>query len=89
MDIKHKNTVLNDDVKMYQSSRIITGKAAETDIEGNIISYSEDMSLGIDLSDSGICAGYVETTETLVLCVSALSPNTENSLKAMKYFVDK
>lgn len=71
------------------TDRIMLGKIVETDTDGNIISSSEDIPLGIDLFGSKVCAEYIESLETPVLCVAASSHNTDNALKAIAYLVEQ
>lgn len=77
--------------EMYRSlaEQIMTGRVAETDIGGNVLSYSEDIPFAIDLSDSDLCAEYVSSLEAPVLCVAASSSNIDNALKAIACFVDQ
>ncbi len=74
----------------YESfgDRIVMGKTAETDLQGNVISYSEEIPFGIELPDSGVCGEYVESSQTPVLCVSASCKDIDKALKVIECFAE-
>lgn len=70
------------------SERILKGQEAETDDDGNIISYYEAKPYGIDISGSARLTQFGGVEEHPVLCVLLNVKNTENTLKAIEYFAE-
>ena len=76
--------------ELYASlaDRIVEGQVEELDEDGNVISRSDPTPFGIDISDSSILEEYELYCPDPVLCITANSPNLENALKTISYFVD-
>lgn len=81
--------VLPEDLYDSLSGQLLEGKVAETDNEGNVISYSEPMLMGIDVSDSSFLAECNLYCTDPVLCVVANAPNLDNAIKAVSYITGK
>lgn len=82
-------TVLPEELYESLSGQILDGQTAETDNEGNVISYSEPMPMGIDVSDSSFLTEYTAYCKDPVLCVLANAPNPENAIKVVSYVTGK
>lgn len=76
--------------ELYASlaDRIVEGQVEELDKDGNVISRSDPTPFGIDISGSSILEEYELYCPDPVLCITANSPNLENALKTISYFVD-
>lgn len=74
------------DMYAQLSDLMIENKIAETDDAGDVVSYSEPMPMGIDLSGSNFYKEYGGLLEQPVLCVTWNPENKGNVLKAITYF---
>lgn len=68
------------------SDLLLENKVAEIDDMGEVVSYSEPVPMGIDLSDSAFYQEYGGAIERPVLCAVGISRNEENAFKAIAYF---
>ena len=80
--------VLPQDLYDSLSDRILEGKTAEMDYEGNVTSYSEPMPMGIDVSGSSIVEEWNLYCDDPVLCVIGNAPNMDNVIKTISYFTE-
>ncbi len=73
---------------MYEklSDRLLSASLVEYDEAGEIVSHSEPVMLGIDLSGSDIYKEYGSLAEQPVLCVAGNIQNTENALQVISRF---
>lgn len=78
--------LLPEDMYEQLSDRILENGVAERDGEGEIISRSDPIPFGIDLSDSAVYKEYGGLDAQPVLCAAANVKNTENALKAIAWF---
>ncbi len=76
---------LPDELYSRLSDRLLEGSVLQYDESGEVISRSDPIPFGIDISDSAVYREYGGAAEKPVLCVSANSQNTENVLKAVPY----
>ncbi len=77
--------------EMYDSlsDRILEGQTEETDNEGNVISVSDPLPYGINLSGSSALEEYGVSCPDPVLCVAVNAANTENVVKAVDFFLEE
>lgn len=68
--------------------RILEGREAETDEEGNPVSYHEAKPYGIDISGSTHFAEFGGIEEDSVLCVMRNTQQAENVQKVIDYFLE-
>ncbi len=74
------------DMYAQLSDLLLENKVAETDDLGEVVSYSEPIPMGIDLSGSDFYKEYGGLLEQPVLCAAWRPENKENALKAIAYF---
>ncbi len=78
--------LLPEEMYAQLSGLLIENKVAETDDMGEVISYSEPIPMGIDLSGSEFYQQYGGIFEQPVLCAAWHPENKGNALKAIAYF---
>lgn len=80
--------VLPAEIYEQLSDKLIEGRTAETDIDGNIVSYGEYTPYGIDLSGNEKLAEYETIGKNPILCVSVTTENMDNVIKGLTYLLD-
>ncbi len=78
--------LLPEDMYTQLSDLLVENKVAETDDMGEVISYSDPVPMGIDLSGSEFYKNYGGMTEQPILCCAWHPENSANTLKAIAYF---
>lgn len=69
------------------SDKMLESREAETDNLGEIISYYEAKPYGIDLSGNSRYEEFGGFGDDAILCVSKNSPNTENAVRLIEWFM--
>lgn len=82
------STLLPEDVYESLSERMIESKIADTDTDGTVLSYGEELPYGIDISGSSKFEEFGGIGDKPILCVATSSQNTENILKIITYFTE-
>lgn len=67
------------------SDRLVENSLTELDDTGEVVSRTDPIPLGIDLSDSSLYQQYGGLAEHPVLCIAGNIQNTENALKTISW----
>lgn len=77
--------ILPEELYEQLSDKLVEGRTAETDIDGNVTSYGEYIPYGIDLSDNEIYKEYGGIGENPILAISVNSSNIDHAIEILTY----
>lgn len=79
-------TFLTEEQYALLADRMIEGQVAKTDDMGNVVSYMDPLSFGINISDSARFQEYLGFGIDPILCVASTSKNIDNVIKGITWF---
>ena len=80
--------ILPEDTYEALAERMIEGKEAETDDDGNVTGWKEARPYGLDISGSTAFAKFGGVDEAPILCVMGNAAHLENVQKAIAFFAE-